>query len=120
MDFRKKAGKLGEAAAADFLKDHGMQILYHNYFCRMGEIDLIARDGRTYVVVEVKQRNGTGQGEPCEAVHQRKQQKICRTFDYFRMKHALDEYVPVRFDVIEVDNHMRCHWIKNAFEYQWP
>ena len=48
----------------------------------------------------------------------RKQRKICRVFDYFRMKHRLDDYVPVRFDVVEVDSAYRCHWIKNAFEYQ--
>ncbi|MCD8019135.1 MAG: YraN family protein [Clostridiales bacterium] len=63
-------------------------------------------------------RKDKKQGYPCEAVDQRKQHKICRTFDYFRMKYQLDDFVSVRFDVVEVSGDGQCHWIKNAFEYQ--
>ena len=96
-----------------------MSVLERNFFCRSGEIDLIGREGDTLLIVEVKMRTDNRQGSPCEAVDTRKQKKICRVFDYYRMKHRLDEYVPVRFDVVEVDSQYHCRWIKNAFEYLW-
>lgn len=91
--------------------------MHRNYRCRWGEIDLIGREGNTLLIIEVKMRMGTRCGYPGEAVDKIKQQKICRVYDYYRMKNRLNEYVPVRFDVVEVDGKYRCHWIKNAFEY---
>lgn len=118
MQDRKERGRTGETAAASFLEEQGVQILYRNYRCRSGEIDIIGREGGTLLVVEVKTRKSRRQGRPSEAVDWRKRQKICRVYDYFRMRHRLDDYVPVRFDVVEVDSVCDCHWIKNAFEYQ--
>ena len=83
----------------------------------MGEIDIIAREGNTYLVLEVKTRTGACQGFPGEAVDHRKQFKICRTFDYYRMCRHLHDEIPVRFDVIEVSQSLECRWIKNAFSY---
>ncbi|MDO5145431.1 MAG: YraN family protein [Eubacteriales bacterium] len=120
MDFRKKAGRLGETAAASFLESQGVRILLRNFYCRQGEIDLIAKEGEVFLAVEVKWRRNKKQGQPCEAVDLRKQRKICRAYDYFRLKYDLDEYVPARFDVVEVDGDYQCRWIKNAFEYHWP
>lgn len=117
---RKKTGSLGEAAAAAFLMEKGVRILQKNYRCRYGEIDLIGLDGSVYLVVEVKTRSSSAQGEPAEAVDFRKQRKICLTFDFYRMKEKLDDYTPVRFDIIEIDRYGRCRWIKNAFEYHEP
>ena len=54
---------------------------------------------------------------PAEAVGPHKIRKICMAFNYYRMVRHLREDVPVRFDVIEVDERYTCHWIKNAFEY---
>ncbi|MDD7114657.1 MAG: YraN family protein [Anaerobutyricum sp.] len=118
MDIRKQAGQKGETVAASFLEKEGVRILMRNFRCKFGEIDLIAKDKEYFLVVEVKMRSGTKQGLGCEAVDRRKQRKICRTYDYFRMKYQISEYVSVRFDVVEVDQEDHCHWIKNAFEYQ--
>lgn len=118
MDNRKKKGMAGETAAAAFLEKRGIHILIRNYRCPFGEIDLIGKGQGYLIVTEVKTRKNHRQGRPCEAVNRRKQYKICRVFDYFRMRYHLDEYVPVRFDVIEVDQKLECRWIKNAFEYQ--
>src|SRR5688500_6535657 len=49
-------GAAAEAVAAAFLERKGLKILVRNYRCRLGEIDLIARDGATTVFVEVRQR----------------------------------------------------------------
>ncbi|MBQ9155207.1 MAG: YraN family protein [Eubacterium sp.] len=118
MDQRRSLGTRGELAAAAYLTEQGVHILMRNYRCRMGEIDLIAREGDCLLVIEVKTRYAHRQGIPAEAVDLRKQNKICRTFDYFRMRYHINDSTPVRFDVIEVDRKLNCHWIRNAFDYQ--
>lgn len=118
MDRRKQAGQNGETVAASFLEKEGVRILMRNFRCKFGEIDLIAKENDYFLIVEVKMRTSQRQGSGCEAVDRRKQRKICRTYDYFRMKYQISEYVPVRFDVVEVDKEDHCRWIQNAFEYQ--
>ncbi len=118
MDQKKKLGMEGERAAAAFLADRGIHILKRNFRCRLGEIDIIAKDSNSYLMVEVKTRKQQEQGFAGEAVDQRKQYKICRVFDYFRMRYHLTEDMPVRFDVIELDQDLNCRWIRNAFEYR--
>ena len=53
---RRRTGTAYEIMAADYLKTQGYQIIKQNYRCRLGEIDLIARDGPYLVFVEVKYR----------------------------------------------------------------
>lgn len=118
MDWRKSLGADGEAAAAAFLSERGVHILMRNFRCRFGEIDIIAKEGCCYLVVEVKTRKRRRHGFPAESVDFRKQLKICRVYDYFRMRYNLSDDAPMRFDVIEVDSMLQCRWIKNAFEYQ--
>lgn len=118
MDKRKQAGQNGETVAASFLEKEGVRILMRNFRCKFGEIDLIAKENESFLIVEVKMRSTKNQGTGREAVDWRKQRKICRTYDYFRMKYQISDYVPVRFDVVEVDKKGQCHWIQNAFEYQ--
>lgn len=118
MDIRRQRGCAGETVAAAYLEQKGIRILVQNFRCRFGEIDIIAKEKDVFIIVEVKTRTDKKQGYPCEAVDKKKQRKICRTFDYFRMRYHLDDYVPIRFDVIEVDRDSHCHWIPNAFEYQ--
>jgi putative endonuclease len=61
-------GRHGEALAARHLADAGLEILATNWRCPAGEIDIIARDGDTLVICEVKTRRGTAFGGPLEAV----------------------------------------------------
>jgi putative endonuclease len=55
-DPRRALGALGERLAAGHLERLGYAILARNVRTRHGEIDLIAFDGRTLVIVEVKTR----------------------------------------------------------------
>ena len=119
VNYRKERGRNGETAAAAFLEQRGVRILLRNYRCPFGEIDLIGKEKDTILIIEVKMRSDREQGYACEAVDMRKQYKICRIYDYFRMRYRLDEYVPVRFDVVEVDGRYDCRWIRNAFPYQY-
>ena len=117
MNQHYKTGQFGEQAAFDYLTEHGVTILHKNFRCRRGEIDLIGRDGEYLIVAEVKTRRGSGSGTPAEAVDYRKQKRIAAAFRYYCMKYQVPEYEPVRFDVIEVNEDLKCHWIKNAFEW---
>ena len=68
MAAKDDLGKKGEALAADFLTDAGMQVVERNWRCSQGEIDLVVRDGDELVFVEVKTRSGLGYGHPLEAI----------------------------------------------------
>ncbi|MEU8250359.1 YraN family protein [Nonomuraea sp. NPDC048916] len=68
MAARNELGKHGEQLAVDYLKSEGMTIIERNWRCRHGEIDIIAEDGPTLVVVEVKTRSGRSHGTALESV----------------------------------------------------
>lgn len=86
-----------------------------NFRCKSGEIDLIARDGRYLVFVEVKYRSSTGQGSASAAVDWHKQRRISQAAQFFLLRYGYGE-PPCRFDVIAIDG-QQIQWIKNAFDY---
>lgn len=69
-------GRYGEELAAEHLRRQGLTVLARNWRCPRGELDIIARDGSTLVVCEVKTRRGTGYGAPVEAVGPRKLRRL--------------------------------------------
>ena len=114
---KRTIGALAEERAALFLQARGMQILARNYRCRQGEIDLIARDGRYLVFVEVKYRSSACCADPLSVVNRAKQRKICRVADYFRFTQKVPDDVPVRYDVIGILGE-KTAWIPDAFPHQ--
>ena len=68
MQNRRQIGTEEEALAAEFLEGRGYRIVERNFRCRLGEIDLIARDGSVLVFIEVKYRKTGAYGDPAEAV----------------------------------------------------
>ena len=94
-------GARGEQAAAAYLEGEGYQILYRNYRFGRGEIDLIAREGRTIVFVEVKTRSSNRYGEPEEAVTAGKVRRIRRIASAFLAERRIGE-CDCRFDVVAV------------------
>lgn len=105
---RKEAGILNKRAegtayenrAAQYLEAHGYQILAHNYRCKQGEIDLIAKDGDYLVFVEVKYRKDARSGYGAEAVNRQKQRRIINSARWYLAQQGLGESVPCRFDVV--------------------
>ncbi|MET0673532.1 MAG: YraN family protein [Microbacterium pygmaeum] len=71
-------GKAGEDRAARHLESSGYLILERNWRVHAGEIDIIAVDGSSLVIVEVKTRAGDGFGHPFEAVDARKRSRLWR------------------------------------------
>lgn len=109
----KVEGMSGEALAQSFLMKKKYSILEVNYRVKFGEIDIIAKDGKTIVFVEVKKRQTLQFGRPIEAVDNRKVQIIKKVAEvYLMMKHI--PYADVRFDVIEIVGDQINH-VENAF-----
>lgn len=113
----RETGNWYEQKAAEYLKRQGLVILTHNYRCRFGEIDLIAKDGRYVVFIEVKYRRNGSSGISLEAVTPVKQRVIYRVAQFYLTVEYKSIDVPCRFDVIGIDGN-RLQWRKNAFEYQ--
>lgn len=90
-------GRYGEDVAARHLTDAGLVVLERNWRCDLGEIDIVARDGRVLVVCEVKTRQGTGYGLPQEAVTRAKAARLRRLASRWVQEH------PVRPDGIRID-----------------
>ena len=93
-------GPWGEALAAEYLRRKGYSILASNYRCRFGEIDLIARDHKTLVFVEVKLRKNANFAQAREFVDYRKQQRLRTTASLYLSYHPTT--LRARFDVIEI------------------
>lgn len=110
----RKVGSEFEDMAANYLENNGYVILERNYRDRFGEIDIIAEDGRELVFVEVKYRRNLEKGDPAEAVHYIKQQKIRNTAKRYLYRHHLGEDIPCRFDVVAILG-QKIRLIKDAF-----
>ncbi|HBG47827.1 MAG TPA: YraN family protein [Deltaproteobacteria bacterium] len=115
---RIAVGKAGEDEAAGFLERHGYRILERNFRCRYGEIDIIARDGKTIVFVEVKTRGSDRFGPPGASVDGRKQRKMTITSSFYL--EGLGHTDPdIRFDVVCIemkDGRAQIEHIQDAFE----
>ncbi len=115
MQNKRETGSIYEEKAKEYLESLGFIILEKNFRTRSGEIDLIGRDQDELVFIEVKYRKNKACGLPEEAVDFRKQRRICRVSDVYRMKKGLGE-VPMRFDVVaDLDGNMEL--FRNAFSY---
>ena len=98
-------GRIGEKAAARFLKKNGYKILEKNLHISHNEIDIIARDKLNLVFIEVKTRtlnsdNDLPFGTPAQAVNHSKQQRTIQAARAYLAKHPTP--LIIRFDVIEV------------------
>ena len=113
---KRAVGSKTEDEAARFLAGCGLTVIEQNFRCRFGEIDLVARDGKFTVFVEVKYRKDSKAGSPEEAVSAAKARKISKVSDYYRVVHKLPEDSPVRYDVVAIDGDT-FRWYRNAFSY---
>jgi putative endonuclease len=98
---RKSLGERGEAAAARYLKRKRYRILARHVDQPLGEIDIVAVDGRTIVFVEVKTRKSSDAGHPTEAVDDLKQRRLTQAALTYLKAHGLLQYSS-RFDVVAV------------------
>ncbi len=95
----KSLGQRGEDFAARYLKRLGYHVVGRQIDLRVGELDVVAVDGRTVVFVEVKTRTSDAAGSPAEAVDDLRQERMTRAALAYLKSHGLLEY-SARFDVV--------------------
>ncbi len=96
----QELGYIGEKLAIKYLKSNNYKIIFHNYHCRYGEIDIIVQKEKILIFVEVKARTSTSFGEPIDAVTEQKRDKIIKTAYHFLSKYPEYDKLGTRFDVI--------------------
>jgi len=109
-------GRHGEEMALEFLEENGFTVLEKNWRYRKAEVDLIATDGQTLVIIEVKTRSTDHFGTPEESINKAKQKLLCEAANaYIAIKEIKNE---VRFDIVSIvtdGNQTRLHHIRDAF-----
>jgi putative endonuclease len=115
----KKLGNKGEDLACVYLQSNGLEIIERNHRNKIGEIDIIAKDGDIFVFVEVKSKTGRKSGLPEEMVNYYKQKKLINTAESYFLENQIDD-PEWRIDVVAVnfDNSLnyKINWVKNAVE----
>ncbi len=96
----KKTGSIGEDKAAEHLRSIGYEILERNLKLFCGEIDILARDKKTIVIVEVKTVRGEGFGPAQDLVRYKKRQKLLLLAKAVEQKYTNKA---IRIDVIGID-----------------
>jgi putative endonuclease len=118
---KKELGKKGEELALRFLKKRGYRIIERNYVCKMGEMDIIAKERDTFVFIEVKTRTSTTFGPPQLAVNPKKQLQMSKIALHFLKEKNLED-LKARFDVVAIllsPKGEEIELIKDAFDLQY-
>ena len=120
---RKRAafalGRRSEELAAAYLEAQGLSILHRNFRRRFGEIDLVARDRKDLVIVEVRARSSTAYGGAIASIDSRKRQRIVRAASLLLQRYRELSRMRVRFDVVLIsyaNGTPAVQWIRQAFE----
>lgn len=115
---RRAVGASVEAAARDYLVARGLTPVAANVGYRLGELDLVMRDGDGLAFVEVRYRRDDRFGGGAASVDWRKCRKIVRAAQLFLMHHPRWADAPCRFDVIDAEGDAaapRLTWLRDAF-----
>jgi len=114
-----KSGQRWERLAESFLHKRGLKTLERNFNCRVGEIDLVMRDGPALVFAEVRFRASDQYGSGAESVSPTKQKRIIRAAQKFLQIRPQHPSQVCRFDVVSIGNSQGrtiINWIPNAFD----
>ncbi|MEI7999126.1 MAG: YraN family protein [Candidatus Omnitrophota bacterium] len=113
-------GSYGEEHAKEYLLAKGYKILERNFRNKLGEIDLIVKDGSMVCFIEVKTRISLHYGAPFESVNSTKQLKIVQVaLSYLKLKYHTTDVLS-RFDVVSIYRNPKgkpiIEHIVNAFD----
>ncbi len=114
-------GRKGEDLAASHLEAKGLQLLHRNWRHGRAEVDIVALDGRTLVLVEVKTRRSTHFGPPEAFVSPKKQRFLTEAASCYMEQFGYDW--EIRFDIISVlllnDGKYQVTHFEDAFFPEW-
>ena len=94
-------GKKGEAIAVEYLQQRKYTVIEQNFRCKCGELDIIAREGKITVFIEVKTRKNLSYGPPQLAVTPFKQRQISKAALFYLAQKKI-QGTNARFDVIAI------------------
>jgi len=104
-----------ERQAENYLKKNGLKPITRNYWCKLGEIDLIMEHQETIVFIEVKYRKSKKYGGALHALTLAKQKKLKKAIQYYIQHHQLqNNALRVDFVAINGQNPYQFNWIKNV------
>ncbi len=101
-DYRQRLGQRGEEIAANYLRQQGYTILARNWRRPVGELDIVAREGKTLAFVEVRTRRGERLGTPEESITPSKQAKLIEVAQTYLQEAGLED-VAWRIDVVAIE-----------------
>lgn len=110
-------GREWEREALKRLQAAGLELLDRNYQCRMGELDLVLRDGDSVAFVEVRFRRRSDFGSGAESVSVSKRRRLIAAAQHYLQRHPGLADRPCRFDVVAIGPGAtpQIEWIRNAF-----
>ena len=114
----KNVGKIGEDIACKYLIEKGYAILERNYVEKGGEIDIIARNGREIIFVEVKARCSKKNGDGIESITWQKIRHIKNVSKIYVLKKRLFNY-SIRYDAIDINFSRTSHSINHIKAIIW-
>ena len=100
MKHNQRIGKWGEDTAAEYLTQHGYELVTRNVRTPYGEIDIIAKQSDITIFVEVKTRTSNKMGLPEESITPRKRDHMLAAADHYAAEHEIDHW---QIDVIAVE-----------------
>lgn len=114
MSTRQAKGAAAEQLAADYLQRQGLKHVERNFRVKGGEIDLICRDGKTTVFVEVRLRSNGNFGGAAASITAAKQARLILAARHWLLRHG---DTPCRFDCILLDGlgQNNIEWLRDAF-----
>ena len=116
MAIHNELGKKGELLAANFLLKKGYTILEKNWRYLKADVDIIAQNKGTLVIVEVKTRSSDYFGDPQDFINPKKIQLLVEAANEYVISRNLD--VEVRFDIIAIllnNKTKKIEHLENAF-----
>ncbi len=114
MNTRQAKGAAAEQLAADYLVRQGLYVIERNFRVKGGEIDLICRDGKTTVFVEVRLRTRSDFGGAAASITATKQARLILAARHWLLRHG---ETPCRFDCMLLDGleSKNIEWLRDAF-----
>ena len=109
-------GERYEREAEALLSAAGLSLVERNWSCRMGEIDLVMREGETLVFVEARKRDSARFGGAGASIGAQKQGRLERAIGLYMSK--LARTPPCRVDAVLFEGGGSPRWIKNIFADQ--
>jgi len=127
----KEIGNQAEKWACDYLIQQGLSLVERNYQIKGGEIDLVMRDKKHLVFIEVRYRNNNRFGSAAESVDFKKQARLIKAASSYLLEKSSETHQAARFDVISItpnqsaspsasessfESQAELEWFKDAFQ----